>query len=155
MKLKKIITVAFTGIALLGLASCQNDGGPPTPAQETRVTELPPLVEAIVNVVDSHNNGTSGDSYILYDATTREYTTLSAEDYNLLYAFADVIVREENPITRAPQGNGWVIGGSGKGKTAAMKVAMSLANKLEKERDFEIHVEYGENGSFTVWYRYV
>ena len=116
---------------------------------------MTPLAEVLVNVVDSHNNGTDGDSYILYDASTGEYTTISAEDYALLNTFADVIVREDNPMSRAPQGNGWVKGGSGKGKGGAMKVAMKLANKLEKQRDFEIHVEYADDGSFTVWYRYV
>lgn len=155
MKLKKIIPIAFTGIALSGLASCQNVDEPQVPTQEEYSTEMDPLTEVLVNVVDSHNNGTNGDSYILYDASTGEYTTMSAEDYALLNAFADVIVREDNPVSRAPQGNGWIKGGSGKGKGGAMKVAMKLANKLEKQRDFEIHVEYADDGSFTIWYRYV
>lgn len=155
MTLKIFIPFAFAGIALFGLASCQNDDKPQAPVQEEQSTEMTPLAEVLVNVVDSHNNGTDGDSYILYDASTGEYTTISAEDYALLNTFADVIVREDNPMSRAPQGNGWVKGGSGKGKGGAMKVAMKLANKLEKQRDFEIHVEYADDGSFTVWYRYV
>lgn len=155
MTLKNFIPFAFAGIALFGLASCQNDDEPQAPVQEEQSTEMTPLAEVLVNVVDSHNNGTDGDSYILYDASTCEYTTISAEDYALLNTFADVIVREDNPMSRAPQGNGWVKGGSGKGKGGAMKVAMKLANKLEKQRDFEIHVEYADDGSFTVWYRYV
>lgn len=155
MTLKIFIPFAFAGIALFGLASCQNDDEPQAPVQEEQSTEMTPLAEVLVNVVDSHNNGTDGDSYILYDASTAEYTTISAEDYALLNTFADVIVREDNPMSRAPQGNGWVKGGSGKGKGGAMKVAMKLANKLEKQRDFEIHVEYADDGSFTVWYRYV
>jgi hypothetical protein len=154
MTLKKFIPFAFAGIALFGLASCQNDDEPQAPVQEEQSTEMTPLAEVLVNVVDSHN-GTDGDSYILYDASTNEYTTISAEDYALLNAFADVIVRDDNPMSRAPQGNGWVQGGSGKGRSGAMKVAMKLANKLEKQRDFEIHVEYADDGSFTVWYRYV
>ena len=155
MTFKKFIPFAFAGIALLGLASCQNDDEPQAPIQEEQSTEMTPLAEVLINVVESHNNGTDGDSYILYDASTGEYTTISAEDYALLNAFADVIVREDNPVSRAPQGNGWIKGGSGKGKAGAMKVAMKLANKLEEKRDFEIHVEYADDGSFTVWYRYV
>ena len=155
MTLKKFIPFAFAGIAVLGLASCQNDDEPQAPVQEELSTEMTPLAEVLVNVVDSHNNGTNGDSYILYDASTSEYTAISAEDYALLNAFADVIVREDNPVSRDPQGNGWVKGGSGKGKTGAMKVAMKLANNLDEKRDFEIHVEYADDGSFTVWYRYV
>lgn len=154
MTLKKFIPFAFAGIALLGLASCQNDDEPQALVQEEQSTEMTPLAEVLVNVVDSHN-GTDGDSYILYDASTGEYTTMSAEDYALLNSFAAVIVHEDLPVSRAPQGSGWIKGGSGKGKGGAMKVAMKLANTLEEKRDFEIHVEYADDGSFTVWYRYV
>lgn len=155
MKLKIFIPIAFTGIALSGIASCQNDGEPQVQTQGEYPTEMNPLAEVLVKVVDSHTGRTNGDSYILYDASTGEYTTLSAEDYALLNAFAEVIVHEDHPLSRAPQGNGWIKGGSGKGKRAAMMLAMKLANALEENRDFEIHVEYADDGSFTVWYRYV
>lgn len=155
MKFKNFIPIAFTGIALFGLTSCQNDDEPQVQTQEDYSIEMNPLTEVLVKVLDSHNNGTNGDSYILYDASTGEYTTMSAEDYALLNSFAAVIVHEDHPVSRAPQGSGWIKGGSGKGKGGAMKVAMKLANTLEEKRDFEIHVEYADDGSFTVWYRYV
>ena len=155
MKLKNFILIALSGIALVGLASCQNDVEPQVQTQEEYSTDMNPLTEILVKVVESHDNGTNGDSYILYDASTGEYTAMSAEDYALVNAIADVIVHEDHPKTRAPKGNGWIKGGSGKGKGDASTLAFKLAFKLEKNRDFEIHVEYGDDGTFTVWYRYV
>lgn len=156
MKLIKFIPIAVTGISLLlGLTSCQNDLEPEVPNQVETQVESTPLGEVLANVVSSHNNGTDGDSYIIYDASSNEFTVMTAEEYAMVNAFAAVIVHEDGPTTRAPQGDGWIKGGSGKGKTQAMKVAFQIANKLEQNRDFEVHVEYGDNGSFTVWYRYV
>jgi len=155
MKLIKFIPIAFAGIPLLGFISCQNDLEPQIPNQEGTSIEQSPLVDVLVNVITSHNNETIGDSYILYDTSTDEFTIMSAEDYALANAFAEIIVREDTTNTRAPKGDGWMIGGKGKGKTKAIKIAFDLANKIEKNKNFEIHVEYGDNGNFTVWYRYV
>lgn len=155
MRIKKLIFLVIAGVALLNLASCNSNDEPMFENSEEHQTEMNHLAEILAKVVESHDNGTSGDTYILYDASSDEYTTMSAEDYALVNALANVIVHEDTPLTRAPEGNGWVKGGSGKGKTAAMRVAMKLANKLEEQRDFEIHVEYADDGSFTVWYRYV
>ncbi len=129
---------------VMACASCQSNDEPHSP-----------LTEIIVKVVESHSNGTDGDSYIIYDASTGEYTAMSEDEYALVNAFANVIVHEDNTASRAPQGDGWVVGGRGKGRAGAMKLAMKLANNLEQQRDFEIHVEYADDGSFTVWYRYV
>ncbi len=56
------LCVAF----VMACASCQSNDGPHSP-----------LTEIIVKVVESHNNGTDGDSYIIYDASTGEYTAMS------------------------------------------------------------------------------
>ncbi len=155
MKLSKFIPIALAGISLLGFTSCQNNLEPQIPNQEEPTIEHTRLGDILSNVIASHNNETDGDSYVIYDASTDEFTVMSAEDYALFNALADVIVREETPVSRAPQGNGWIVGGRGKDKSGAIKVAMKLATLLEKNRDFEIHVEYANDGSFTVWYRYV
>ena len=79
---------------------------------------------------------------------------MSADDYAIANAFAEIIVHDDSYATRAPKGNGWTIGGRGKGRTQALNLAFKLAQKLGKNRDFEIHVEYDEKNNFTVWYRY-
>jgi hypothetical protein len=156
MKQIKFIPNAFVGISLVsGLASCQNDLEPEVPNPVEAQVESTPLGEVLSNVVTSHNNETDGDSYIIYDASANDFTVMTAEEYALINSFVDVLAPETSPATRAPQGNGWKVGGSGKGRSGAMKLAMKLAKELEANRDFEIHIEYGDDGSFTVWYRYV
>lgn len=155
MKLRKVVPYAVAGIAMFGMVSCQNHEELQVQSQEESNIEMTQLSQTIYDVITSRSSEESEDMYILFDASTGEYTTLSGEDYQLLNAFANVIAREDNSSTRAPEGNGWIKGGTGKGKTAAMKVALKLADKLEQQRDFEIHVEYAKDGSFTVWYRYV
>jgi len=148
MKFKKIISLAFAGIIMFGFASCQSNDEPQVQNQEEYQTEMSPLEEILVNTIESHNNGTDGDSHIFYEASTDEYTTMSAEDYALITAIADFFVSED-----APKGDGWIVGERGEGRAGAIKVAMKLSKKLEQNRDLEIHVEYADDGSFTVWYR--
>lgn len=155
MKIKDITLLVFVGFSMMVIASCQNDDLTPTQNHEMKQIEMTSLTDILVNIVDAHDNASKDYTYILYEASKGIYTAMSEDDYTLFNAFANVVVHDYDPITRAPEGKGWVLGGTGKGKSGAMKVAMKLAKRLEQERDFEIHVEYGEDGSFTVWYRYV
>lgn len=155
MKIKDITLLAFVGFNMMGIVSCQNDDVTPIQNHEMKQIEMTSLTDILVNIVDAHDKASKDYTYILYESSNGIYTALSEDDYALFSAFAYVVVHDYDPITRAPEGKGWVLGGTGKGKSGAMKVAMKLAKRLEQERDFEIHVEYGEDGSFTVWYRYV
>ena len=74
---------------------------------ESEVTSTS-LAGVLANVVDNHDNGAEGDSYIVYDASSDEYLTLSADEYALACAFASVIVHEDV----ASAGGEWIKCGS-------------------------------------------
>lgn len=155
MRIKYITLLAFVAFFMIGIVSCQNDDEVPVQNHEMRPIEMTSLADILVNIVDAHDNASKDYTYILYEASKGIYTAMSEDDYALFNAFANVVVHDYDPITRAPEGKGWVLGGTGKGKSGAMKVAMKLAKRLEQESDFELHVEYSDDGSFTVWYHYV
>ena len=117
---------------------------------ESEVTSTS-LAGVLANVVDNHDNGAEGDSYIVYDASSAEYLTLSADEYALACAFASVIVHEDV----ASAGGEWIKCGSGKGSSAAREIAMTIARDLQKNRDYQVHVEFAKDDSFTVRYRYM
>lgn len=151
---KAFFMIVFVAISVLCFSSCQADEAPDNQNQGESVVEMTPLADVLTRAVESHKPGDPA-TYIIYVAATDEFTLFSEEDYSLFSAFAGVIVHDDSSATRAPQGSGWTLAGTGKGKLAAMQMATELAGKLEKNRDFEIHVEYGDDGSFTIWYRYV
>ena len=97
MKFKKIISLAFAGIIMFGFASCESNDEPQVQNQEEYQTEMSPLEEILVNVFESHNNGTTvGDSHIFYDASTDEYTAMSAEEYALSEILINVVESHNN-----------------------------------------------------------
>lgn len=127
--------------------------GAETPIMDSVESEVAStsLAGVLANIVDNHDNRAEGDSYIVYDASSDEYLTLSAEEYALACAFASVLVHEDV----ASAGGEWIRCSSGKGASAAREIAMAIARDLQKDRDYQVHVEFATEGSFTVLYRYM
>lgn len=122
-------------------------------SSETEKIEQTELGEIIATKIQEKP---SEDFYILYDASSNEYLIFTKDEYILSTAFANIVVRENQSLRSGdPKGNGWIVGGKGKGKFDALRIAKEIADKIEKNRDFEIHVEYHKDGSFTVWYRLI
>lgn len=151
---KRISLLLLAGVCLWALVSCQDNKKEIEPIlKKSRVqeTELGTIITSGMEA-----NPTEG-FYILYDASFHEYTTLTEEEYALSVAFGNLLVRQEQELRAGdlPKGQGWIVGGKGKGKLQAIKIAYEIADKIEENKNFEIHVEYHEDGSFTVWYRMI
>lgn len=154
MKSEKLIYFALAGTFLFGTVSCQNDDVPQASNQEEFQVGMSPLAKILANAIETHEDGTEGDAFIVYDAEADEFTVLSAEEYAFGTAFA-AHVSKGVYSSAPPKGEGWVFAGKGKKGMAALKFAMMVSKQIEKDRDFEIHVEYHEDGTYSVWYRYV
>lgn len=148
MKAKRFLLILLTGILISGFTSCDNKADPPFPAAESEVPTR--LGEILAGIFQSDN--LKEDSYVLYDSETKEFMVLAADDYAVCQAFAKIVVRE-SPSKKPPHGTGWKYAGSGKTKWAALKLAERIAREIPVDRDFEVHVERGDDGVFRVWYR--
>ena len=58
-------------------------------------------------------------------------------------------------VKSAPSGKDWINGGTGRTKLEAISIAKKIAQKIPKGKDFEVYVDYHDDGSFTVYYRLV
>ena len=58
-------------------------------------------------------------------------------------------------VKSAPSGKNWINGGTGRTKLEAISIATKIAQKIPKGKDFEVYVDYHDDGSFTVYYRLV
>ncbi|MDD6953436.1 MAG: hypothetical protein PUI88_05040, partial [Prevotella sp.] len=58
-------------------------------------------------------------------------------------------------VKSAPSGKDWINGGTGRTKLEAISIATKIAQKIPKGKDFEVYVDYHDDGSFTVYYRLV
>ncbi|MDO4722355.1 hypothetical protein [Porphyromonas circumdentaria] len=151
---KGLYLLLSIGLSLLTLASCQgNKNGIKPNLKETQIKETQ-LGKVITDGMEKYP---TESFYILYSASSKGYTTLTQEDYIVSTAFANLLVRQNNELRAddPPKDEGWVLGGTGKGKLDAVRIAYEIADKIKESKDFEIHVEYEKDGSFTVWYRMV
>ncbi len=154
MKLKKINTFILIGIAVIGLSSCQNNDEPLAISSESTVEKSTPLGEILANIFQSDNS--EEEYYVLFNSESQEFMVLSPDEYAFCKAFASLVDNESiSSIHKAPSGNGWKYGGKGKGRWEALKLADKIAKQIPANRDFEIHVERGDDGSYSVWYRLV
>lgn len=155
MRTKTFCAIAI-GLLSLALTSCQNDLDLVKPSQDSEPENVTQLGSSIAEGLVAHP---SEGFYIIYTTSSDEFITLSEEDYLMFAAFANLVVREDsnsNGLRSAkPSGEGWKIGGKGKGKVDAIRIGFEIADLITENQDFEIHVEYNPDGSYTVWYREV
>lgn len=148
---KSTITKAALVLTLsTGFFSCSNTAEPIPSDTGKETAEVNRLQEALVKAVD-----TGKEAYIVYTSSNDEYLILSNEDYRLANAFAEMVVKEDNSPNRAPKGEGWKLGGKGRTKLDALTIAAHISEIIPSNRDFEIHVERHDDGSFSVYYRLV
>jgi len=155
MKAKTIIVAACISLTF-GLASCSDAEKSQILASNQNNEEIivtSKLGKVLQSVVEASNH--EEDSYILYDASSDAFISMTASEYELANAFATLVVREKKSITRVPAGQGWKVGGTGKDKLDAMTIAHKIIKKLPDKQNFEIRVEYNDDGSYTVYYREV
>ena len=154
---KKLITISLTALGFISFASCGNDPESPLPInqQENEIASTP-FEKILTKVVTEHKEGDNSPSYIIYDASSQEYLTMTADEYYVCDAFATLVVRDnDSNIKKVPPGQGWMLAGKGKNKMDALKIARALSGKIPEKQDFEVRVEYNPDGSYSVWYRYV
>lgn len=155
MRTRTFCAVAI-GLLSLALTSCQNDLDLLKPSQDAEPENTTQLGSSIADGLVAHP---SEGFYIIYSSSSDEFITLSEEDYSLFAAFANLVVRGDSNSTglrsAKPSGDGWKFGGKGKGKLDAISIGYKLSKILGENQDFEIYVEYNDDGSYTVWYREV
>lgn len=153
MRTRTFCTIAI-GLLSLALTSCQNDLDMFKQSQDSEPENMTQLGSSIADGLVAHP---SEGFYIIYSTSSEGFLTLSEEDYSMFAAFANLVVREDsnsNGLRSAkPSGDGWKIGGKGKGKLDAIRIGYEISNLIGENQDFEIHVEYNADGSYTVWYR--
>lgn len=125
------------------------------------------FVKIFTDLILNKQKGDTQGYTILFFPEDGEFITLTDDEYRLYASFATLLISGKegdfalpslapnNGIPPAPEGEGWVYVGKGKGKTQALKMAYQMANKLPKNTDFEIHVKYEDDETFHVWYRLV
>lgn len=89
------------------------------------------------------------NSYLVYNASSDTILVMTESDYDVAVAFSYLVVKS------APSGKDWINGGTGRTKLDAISIAKKIAQKIPKGKDFEVYVDYHEDGSFTVYYRLV
>lgn len=89
------------------------------------------------------------NSYLVYNASSDTILVMTESDYDVAVAFSYLVVKS------APSGKDWINGGTGRTKLDAISIAKKIAQKIPKGKDFEVYVDYHDDGSFTVDYRLV
>ena len=89
------------------------------------------------------------NSYLVYNASSDTILVMTESDYDVAVAFSYLVVKS------APSGKDWINGGTGRTKLDAISIAKKIAQKIPKGKDFEVYVDYHDDGSFTVYYRLV
>lgn len=154
MKIKELLPILLAGCIVIGLTSCQNDDEPKYEENNLESVSETSLCKILSEIFES--NDSQKDYYIVFDSSTQEFLVLSTDEYEIGQAFAELVVsKDSSNIHKAPKGPGWKFAGSGKGKFNAIKLANKLSKEIPADRDFEIHVERGKDGSYKVWYRLV
>jgi len=154
MKIKKLLPTLLAGCILMGLPACQSDDEPKYEDNSLESVAETPLGNILSDIFES--NDSQKDYYVVFDSSTKEFLVLSPDEYAIGQAFAELVVSEpSSSIHKAPKGPGWKFAGSGKGRFNALKLANKLSKEIPADRDFEIHVERGDDGSYSVWYRLV
>lgn len=147
---RRIFVFCFLCLSLtFVLASCGNDDveslQPTAPVKESPLASK--LANALVEALDSLTK--EENSYLVYNASSDTILVMTESDYDVAVAFSYLVVKS------APSGKDWINGGTGRTKLDAISIATKIAQKIPKGKDFEVYVDYHEDGSFTVYYRLV
>lgn len=155
MRTKGLLPILLAGCILTGVTSCRNDDEPKYEDGTTDSVAETPLGNILSDIFESADS--QKDYYIVFDSSSQEYLVLSADEYAIGEAFAQLVVPSSSSpgVRKAPQGAGWIFAGSGKGKFNALKLATKISKQIPADRDFEVHVERGADGSYKVRYRLV
>lgn len=147
---RRIFVFCFLCLSLtFVLASCGNDDveslQPTAPVKESPLASK--LANALVEALDSLTK--EENSYLVYNASSDTILVMTESDYDVAVAFSYLVVKS------APSGKDWINGGTGRTKLDAISIATKIAQKIPKGKDFEVYVDYHEDGSFTAYYRLV
>ena len=147
---RRIFVFCFLCLSLtFVLASCGNDDveslQPTAPVKESPLASK--LANALVEALDSLTK--EENSYLVYNASSDTILVMTESDYDVAVAFSYLVVKS------APSGKDWINGGTGRTKLDAISIATKIAQKIPKGKDFEVYVDYHDDGSFTVDYRLV
>lgn len=147
---RRIFVFCFLCLSLtFVLASCGNDDveslQPTAPVKESPLASK--LANALVEALDSLTK--EENSYLVYNASSDTILVMTESDYDVAVAFSYLVVKS------APSGKDWINGGTGRTKLDAISIATKIAQKIPKGKDFEVYVDYHDDGSFTVYYRLV
>lgn len=147
---RRIFVFCFLCLSLtFVLASCGNDDveslQPTASVKESPLASK--LANALVEALDSLTK--EENSYLVYNASSDTILVMTESDYDVAVAFSYLVVKS------APSGKDWINGGTGRTKLDAISIARKIAQKVPKGKDFEVYVDYHDDGSFTVDYRLV
>jgi len=156
--------IMLLSIFTLGFISCETKGndlnGETSCQKNEHFAEM--IRDSILSVLeDSTKYGQN--FYILFSAKDDEAIMVSDLDYmigDIIYSWSKG-EKAESPIvldssqTRAPQGNGWVKGGTFSSKLGALRLMNRLTEEIPEGHDVEIYLEHNDDGSYTIWYRIV
>lgn len=155
MKILKIVSIC--GYILIALASCTNDNEmalAPQAEEEEMSPVFTKLQDILCRMVSEEPNRTE-DIFVMYDAEDGSLDIYSKDEYELIYAFAELLSPDKKP-QKAPNGKGWRDGGRYKNDTKGMiKAVRDISKQIPANRNFELHVEYNKDGTFTAWWRLV
>lgn len=166
MKRMKICMLGMLTLSILtlGSAACsRNDDSKRgtialDPGQEFVAEKI---YENLMLIMEDSSGEFENGGYIVCSAADGEFIILSEFSYSLgdiIYEFiqgeaVNTTLAEGNQPRKAPEGSGWKNAGTFSSKLDALKLANKLAEEIPKGVNFEIHVEYNKDGTFTVWYR--
>lgn len=153
--MKKLKIVSLCGWILIAIAGCTNDNETaldPQSAEEEMAPAFSQLQDILCRMVADESNRTE-DIFVMYDAEDGSLDVYSKDEYELIYAFAELL-SPDRKLKKAPAGDGWKDGGRFKNNTAGMiKAVKKISKQIPANRNFELHVEYNEDGTFTAWWR--
>lgn len=119
------------------------------------------IYENLQLIMEDSSGEYENGGYIVCSAADGEFMLLSESIYSLGDIFYEFIQGEDvnttltegNRPQKASEGSGWKNAGTFSSKLDALKLANKLAEEIPKGVNFEIHVEYNKDGTYTVWYR--
>lgn len=152
MKILKIVSLC--GYIVIALTSCSNDKEmalAPQTAEEEMSPVFTKLQDILCRMVSEEPNRTE-DIFVMYDAEDGSLDIYSKDEYELIYAFAELL-SPDRKLQREPAGNGWNDGGRYKNNnTEIIKAVKDIGKQIPANRNFELHVEYNKDGTFTAWW---
>ena len=159
--MKRILLISISLMLTFCITSCTNNTDSFEELDNSYEQQADSKLSLALKEIISNTEKGEKSNFIIYNNENDSYEVFTEYEYYFSktlasIAFGDGDDFEENVgKQKAPKGKDWTSGGSGKGYSGLISVGRKISKKIPKEQDFELYVEYQEDGSFKVWYRLV